>query len=158
MSKFLSDSKKLILSLWQKRRVQFIFALVAIAAAVIWLGFWLFQSKPAGAKYQAVFLANGQVYFGELRGEQGDYVMLSNIYYLQVNQPVQQAAQTAPAKDKKSEDEKVEKNQDIRLVKLGSEIHGPEDVMYISKSQILFYEDLKNDSRIVQAMGQFEKK
>ena len=41
--------------------------------------------KKAGDKvsgYQAVFLTNGQVYFGKLSGAHKDYVTLNDIYYL----------------------------------------------------------------------------
>jgi len=37
-------------------------------------------------------------------------------------------------------------------MKLGGEIHGPENRMMLNKSQILFIEDLKPDSQIVGAI------
>ena len=136
---------------------------VLIVAILAFALFW-FQLLPfntaAAPKYQAVFLSNGQVYFGQLKGGKKDYAMLVNIYYLQqVNTPVQQAAPVQ--KDEKGniiQQPAPAPQPDIRLVKLGSELHGPEDAMYIAKSQILFYENLKADSRVVQAIKAFEKK
>jgi len=131
---------------WQKWLWWIIAVIIILAVVFTFYWFNLLPFNLAGAaKYQAVFLANGQVYFGKLAGEKGDYMKLVNIYYLQVQQAVQPAEKTAPQPD-------------IRLVKLGSELHGPEDIMYVSKSQILFYEDLKDDSRVVQAIKAFEKK
>ena len=41
----------------------------------------------ATSGYQAVFLANGQVYFGKLSGMTASYSTLKDIYYLQVTTP-----------------------------------------------------------------------
>ena len=36
--------------------------------------------------YQAVFLANDQIYFGRLRNISPDYLILSDVYYVKVNE------------------------------------------------------------------------
>jgi len=93
-------------------------------------------------QYQAVFLANGQVYFGKLKHVNGNYVQLSDIYYLQVQQSVQpDAAKTDQNKQPQ-----------VSLAKLGNELHGPEDSMYISRDQVLFWENLKEDGKVTQAI------
>ena len=96
--------------------------------------------------YQAVFLSNGQVYFGKLSRERSQYPVLRDIYYLQVTQPPQliQPDETSPA--------------NINIVKLGQELHGPEDEMRINRDTILFIEDLKPDSRVVQAIEQIKNR
>jgi hypothetical protein len=48
-------------------------------------------AKASG--YQAVFLSNGQVYFGKIENPSSDYVTLKDIYYLQVTQPPLQGSQ-----------------------------------------------------------------
>jgi hypothetical protein len=95
------------------------------------------------SQYQAVFLTNGQVYFGKLKDPDSDYVTLNDIYYLQVGpqQGSSQPGQPAP-------------QQSISLVKLGNELHGPVDEMHISRSQVLFYEDLKSDGQVAKAILQ----
>ena len=92
------------------------------------------------SEYQAVFLTNGQAYFGKITDISGNFLTIKNIYYLQ-------AGQTAQPKDATSTS-----STPLSLVKLGSEIHGPEDQMNIARSQILFYENLKNNSQVVQAI------
>lgn len=115
----------------------------------------LFGGSKSGAvqgattsAYQAVFLTNGQVYFGKLSDATADYVSLTDIYYLQVVQPPLQGQQSpgqqAPAAN----------SPQISLVKLGNELHGPMDKMYINRSQVLFYEDLKPDGQVVKAIIQ----
>lgn len=110
------------------------------------------QAPASGSSgYQAVFLTNGQVYFGKMSNVDGDYPMLTDIYYLQVVQPPLQGQQTpgqaAPAAAAQPQ---------ISLVKLGNELHGPVDEMHIAKSQILFYEDMKADSQVVTAIKAYK--
>lgn len=94
------------------------------------------------SKYQAVFMTNGQVYFGKLAEVNGIYSELTDVYYLQVQQSVQPANN-----DKKSQ---------VSLTKLGSELHGPTDKMHISRDQILFWENLTDDSTVVKAINQYQ--
>ncbi len=103
-------------------------------------------ATPAGASgYQAVFLTNGQVYFGKLVNPNADYLTLNDIYYLQVGP--QQGSGTAVQSTTTAQ-------QQISLVKLGNELHGPVDQMHISRAQVLFYEDLKSDGQVVKAILQ----
>lgn len=97
-----------------------------------------FANDVKKSRYQAVFLTNGQVYFGKIKEQRKDAIKLEDIYYLQVQQDVQ------PAKE--------ESDQQLSLAKLGKELHGPEDVMIISSDQVLFWENLKNDSQVVKAI------
>ena len=98
--------------------------------------------------YQAVFLTNGQVYFGKLSSSNTDYPVLTDIYYLQVVQPPLQGQQSGTSA--------AQSQQSISLVKLGNELHGPVDEMHISKQQILFYEDLKTDGQVVKAIQAYK--
>ena len=86
-------------------------------------------TSPANTSgYQAIFLTNGQVYFGKLTSPDSDYVTLTDIYYLQVGP--QQGSATAPNQPSTTP------QQQISLVKLGNELHGPVDEMHISRPQI----------------------
>lgn len=97
-----------------------------------------------GKQYQAVFLTNGQVYFGKLSKASGNYVTLTDIYYLQVQQTVQPKDSTA------------NNNQQVSLAKLGGELHGPEDVMHINNDQVLFWENLKSDGKVTKAISDYK--
>lgn len=127
---------------------------VGVAAIVVTIAvLWLTSSFRAGApgidasRYQAVFLTNGQVYFGKLRAA-GDYLKLSDVYYLQT-----------PTDDTSSDNPQsgTANQKNAQLTKLGSEIHGPEDSMVISKEQVLFYENLKTDSSLVKSIEQHKQ-
>ena len=128
-----------------------VIVLVLIAVAAVFGG-KLFAGKNlanrAGVSsgYEAVFLTNGQVYFGKLSRSGSDYITLDDIYYLQVGP--QQGSSLAPSQSSTTP------GQQISLVKLGNELHGPVDEMHINRSQVLFYEDLKSDGQVVKAILQ----
>lgn len=108
------------------------------------------ESKTMQAQYQAVFLTNGQVYFGKLSDVNDRYLKLVNIYYLQVT----------PVLQTKTEGEtgtQANQQQQLSLVKLGQELHGPQDSMFVNRDQVLFFEDLKDDGKVVQAIKKYEQ-
>lgn len=99
-------------------------------------------------KYQASFLNGGQVYFGKVTDLNDKHMRLVDIYYLRVNQQVQPAeGEEAAAPDEN----------DISLVKLGCELHGPKDEMLINRDQLVFWENLKEDGQVSQAIAEFKK-
>jgi hypothetical protein len=122
---------------------------IAALAIVGWLASRAFGSLTADAgvknkQYQAVFLTNGQVYFGKVKNVDSSYVKVTDIYYLQVQQQVQPKDNTAA------------QTPQVSLAKLGGELHGPEDVMYVSRSQVLFWENLKDDGKVAKAIKDYK--
>lgn len=104
------------------------------------------NSAIKSKQYQALFLTNGQVYFGKVANIDASYVKLTDIYYLQVQQTVQP----------KDNDNNNANNQQVSLAKLGGELHGPEDVMYVSRQQVLFWENLKGDGKVAKAIADYK--
>lgn len=101
------------------------------------------DSEAAGmsSDYKAVFLTNGQVYFGRLEENRKDqFVTMSEVYYLQV----QETAEGQPATG--------QQGGQTSLVRLGTEMHGPEGTMEVNRDHILFIENLRSDSSVVQAI------
>ena len=83
--------------------------------------------------YQAVFLTNGSTYFGKLQ-QQGDaWFVLTDVFYLSASEG------SAP-----------------QLIKRGSEPQGPREPMIIPQAQVLFIENLRDDSEIVSAIRRFK--
>jgi hypothetical protein len=122
--------------------VALIIALVALYTAMGGSGG---ESKYVDKKkFQAVFLNGGQVYFGKIRTLNASYITIDNIYYLRVNQQVQPNQTTSSTAA-----------QDVSLAKLGCELHGPTDEMVINRSQVLFWENLKDDGQVVTAVNKF---
>lgn len=97
-------------------------------------------------QYQAVFLSSqdGQVYFGKLAIYNSELYVLSDIYYVRVENPIQPS------------DGNATQQANISLAKLGNELHAPEDVMYISRDQVLYWENLKDDGQVVSAITEYK--
>lgn len=134
-----NNSKKMIMAA----------VVVIVILVVAFLAFWGWKQMAGGSssfvkgnQYQALFLTNGQVYFGKLSNVDDKYVKLSDIYYLQVQQTVQPAQQQTNQNN----------NPQVSLAKLGSELHGPEDTMLVNRDQVLFWENIKDDGKVVQAI------
>lgn len=84
--------------------------------------------------YYAVFLDNNQVYFGKLRrfADSAPFISLKDVYYLHNIQ-----------------DDAV---LNVDLIKLGTEIHSPQDEIHINRQRVLFWEKLQDDGPIVTAI------
>ena len=50
----------------------------------------------------------------------------------------------------------TQQSPDVQLVKLGSEIHGPDDAMIINKDQLLFFENLKKDGKVTDSINKYK--
>lgn len=83
--------------------------------------------------YQAVFLTNGSTYFGRLQQQGDEWFVLTDVFYLSVSDD------SAP-----------------QLIKRGSEPQGPREPMIIPRAQVLFIENLRDDSEIVAAIKRFK--
>jgi hypothetical protein len=111
-------------------------AVVVFFAALFFTQWWDFTVPAIGrAQYQAVFLSNGQTYFGRYYDRLGAYAKIEDVYYLQ---QVQGSDPEATA--------------DTRIVRRGAELHEPSSRMLVPKSAILFVEDLTDASPIAQFM------
>ncbi len=121
--------------------------LLGLAGAILWFTGGGALSSVDRGKYQAVFLTNGQVYFGKITGITADVVTLSDIYYLQQQTSVQ---------NQDDKDKQAQAQNQMSLAKLGKELHGPQDRMYIERSQVLFWENLKDaeNSQVVKTIEQ----
>jgi hypothetical protein len=132
-------------------RAGFLSFVLAVAFLVIAVICFLAFTKQNGreeqavdtTKFQAIFLNGGQVYFGKVGELNTKFLQLSNIYYLRVNQQVQPGQQNSA--------------NDVSLVKLGCELHGPEDKMVINREQIIFWENLKGDGQVAKAIDEYVK-
>jgi hypothetical protein len=111
-------------------------ALTVFIAALFFTQWWDFTVPAIGrAQYQAVFLTNGQTYFGRYYDRIGAYAKIEDVYYLQ------DVTGTDP-----------NATQQTRIVRRGHELHDPASRMLIPKSAILFVEDLTDTSPIAQFM------
>jgi hypothetical protein len=106
-----------------------------LVATFLFVRWWDFTLPSLGARYQAVFLANGQTYFGHYLDRLGPYVKIENAFYI-TQAPTAEEGQTPES----------------RIIRRGSELHQPLPFVLIPKSAILFVEDLRQDSQVAGFM------
>lgn len=84
------------------------------------------------ARFQAVALSSGAVYFGHLRAAGDDFYELRDAFFIQETK----AAGRDPSR---------------RVVPLSRELHGPENRMMIPREHVVSIENLRSDSPVTQA-------
>lgn len=127
--------------------VLLVIVVLLVVAVVLDLGFGGVKAEGSYVdknKLQAVFLNSGQVYFGNIKSMNSNYIVLDNIYYLQ----------TA---NNGSTNTTTSSNSNVSLVKLGCELHAPYDQMVINRSQVTFWENLQSSGQVAQAVATFQK-
>jgi hypothetical protein len=85
------------------------------------------------AAYQAVFLTNGATFFGKLQEQGDDWFLLTDVFYVSGSD-----------------------QSGTQIVKRGSEPQGPKEPMIIPRAQVLFIENMRDDSDIVVAIKRFK--
>lgn len=102
-------------------------------------------------RIKAIFLDNGQVYFGKLKAANNQFALLEEPYYLERRTVLQEPVE---------EGEEAETEERISLTALGGEglqIHSPEQAMYIPWDTILYIENLQDDSEVVKLMSESDE-
>lgn len=115
-------------------------ALGVLAAAIL---LWFvtpqhtFFSKSDDS-YYAVFLNNGQVYFGKMRFERRGFVHLTDAYYLKAKNSGENVDSVAAG--------------DLQIVPLGSEFPYSKNEIFLNQEHITLFEILREDSQVLQAI------
>lgn len=143
-SKFVSSDS--FSSSREKKQGLFFLVVGIIILIILVVGLTFVFLKPAinetsSSSWSAVFLTNGRTYFGKIERENAEFMVLDDVYYLQVQQ--------VPATN-----EGEEPQSQLSLMSIADEMHSPENSMRISKAQVLFVEKLKKSSSVVTSIEQ----
>lgn len=142
-------------------RLWFIPTIILPLVVVAAVAYWFYQSanqSPAAFGFSenvfhAVFMSNGQAYFGKISRINDQFATIDEVYYLRKYEtPLQPipSNEEATASDANSPD--------LQIVKLGGEVHGPQNQMTINRQHILFIEELKPDSRVVTTINKSDQR
>jgi len=128
------------------KRLVFLLAIIIVGATIY--GLFFKNSKQSDQStnqraWYAVKLINEEIYYGQINDTTADPVVISNVYY-----------NYDQAKDG---EEEASQAGNLRLVKRGQETHGPVGVMNIVRAQILYMEPLGENSKVLQAILNYEK-
>lgn len=135
---------------------------LAICAIVLGLLGWFAWNEVKNSqtaidttKYQAVFLTDGQAYFGKLEPFTDKAMKLKDVYYLRSGNT---SDSDAAKESSNPQDSGNEQTPGVELIKLGGEVHGPQDELIIMLDQLSFYENLKSDSKVVETIKVHKQK
>lgn len=109
--------------------------------ASFWFGWQWSQSDMRTidkGTYQVISLTNDQIYFGKITSIDDKTVTIENVYYM---------ANTAAQSD-----EQTSASSTSILRPLDKAIYGPKDTLYLRKSQVVSWQNLKNDSQVVKTI------
>ncbi|PIP34191.1 hypothetical protein COX69_04300 [Candidatus Falkowbacteria bacterium CG_4_10_14_0_2_um_filter_48_10] len=121
-------------------------ALIILAAA----GFFYWSGrKPAPVPaaplaWYLVKLTNNEIFYGQIGDLSADPLVVKNVYY--------------NYNDQKGAGADQEPGGNIRLVKKGQETYGPDGTLAIVRGQVLLMEPLREDSKVLKAILDYENK
>ena len=128
-----------------------VFTILIFVSVLIFVSISLWQDGTARntiqllkyrGSYQAVFLTNGQAYFGNITEITNEYILLKDPYSIKVQQ-------------KQTDEEGQAKQSEIKLLSIEDEFYKPEGYMLIKKSEILLIEELKDSSQIIDIIENY---
>lgn len=135
-----------------KYRLPLVVIVALIVAALIGLFVvnLLGQQRINKGEFQAVYMVSGQIYFGKLQNTSGDYLVLKDIYLAQSNNTDQSTKSTDGSTSLQPAS--------TGIIKATEQVYGPEDSMAIRSSQVQFWQNLRSNSKVTQAINTTEKK
>lgn len=135
---------------WSRFRKQILIFVILIFVLVlifVYVNFWqngyiknIAQAIKFRGSYQAVFLSSGQVYFGKITELTNKYIVLNNPYYIQISQTKVTEENPQP---------------EMKLIAIKDEFHKPKDFMLIERSSVIFIEELRDNSQIVEIIENY---
>jgi hypothetical protein len=141
----MASSDTLSVSKSTVRRITYLIGGIVLAVLIVVLAVVVVQrlgpsdalaSQVKSGDYQAVFLTNNEVYFGNLTVPSGSFVYLRHVYRLT------------------SQVGKSGKPLRSTLVKIVNDLHSPEDLMVINRANILYIENLNPSGQASRLMRQ----
>jgi len=132
-------------------RAIFVFAILIFVLVLIFTGVSMWQNGTVKNTiqvfkykdtYQVVFLTSGQAYFGNITEITNEYIVMENPFSIKVQQT-------------QAGEEGQSTGSEIKLLSIEDEFYQPEGYMLIEKSAILFIEELKDSSQIIEIIENY---
>lgn len=131
---------------------------VGLALILAVTQFWLY-----GLRYRRIFssdvwasvtLTNGQSYIGHLEQYGPNTVVLFDAYYLQAVATDAATEETAIATDTTAtNDSSTQTQPNLQLVSIADDLHKPYNYLIINRDQVLYWQQLSDQSPIVQTLA-----
>ncbi len=140
------EAKKKPRKVWYKNISKLVVTPIVAVIAVGFIAAWLWLiphgQRIDGNSYQVVYISTGQAYFGKLQNTGGDYLVIQDPYVIQ---------------DVKQADSKKKATTETTLVKVEDQVYGPDNSMALRADSVLFWQNLRTDSKVTQAIKSKEQ-
>ncbi len=132
-------------------KASFVFTILIFVLIIIFFGIFSWQNGMIRNtvqllkykdSYQAVFLTNGQAYFGNITEITNEYIILEEPYSIKLQQ-------------KQTDGEEETAQSEVKLLSIEDEFYKPVGYMLIKKSQINFIEELQDSSQIIEIIENY---
>ncbi len=118
--------------------------IIVLVAIIVFLVMTIFISPARGDNWYALFLTNGQTYFGQISKQNSDLIVLKDVHYLQMQQ-------VPPL------EEGEEPQSQLSLMSVKDEIHSPEGEVQINRDHVLYVQKLRENSQIISGIKEQAK-
>lgn len=132
-------------------KASFVFTILIFVLLLIFFGIFSWQNGiirntvqllKYKDSYQAIFLTNGQAYFGNITEITNEYIILEEPYSIKLQQ-------------KQTDGEGETAQSEVKLLSIEDEFYKPVGYMLIKKSQINFIEELQDSSQIIEIIENY---
>lgn len=111
------------------------------------------QTASSPKSYVAVYLTNGKVYFGKMENPDTREPVMSDVFFLNAV-----TGSPASTNEKGKEPRVVPAPQtEFQLIRLSDQFQAPVDRLTLTRDHILYWEELSDDSKVVQAIAKYHE-
>ena len=125
---------------------------IVLAVTQFWLYGLRYSRVFSGEVWASVTLANGQSYIGHLEQYGPQTVVLFDAYYLQAVTDTATADTDTDTASADSATEATEPESNLQLISIADDLHKPYNYLIINRDQILYWQQLSQESPIVQTL------
>lgn len=113
--------------------------------------------KDQPLDFVAVYMENGKVYFGKIKDADSDEPKLTDVFLLNVKISEEPKRGSSEPEGKEATVEKPQLQTDFELVRLTDQFQAPTDQLVLTRDKILFWEPLRADSKVVEAIKKYKQ-
>lgn len=117
------------------------------------------SQSPKG--YVAVYLSNGKVYFGKIEHPDSTEPIMTDVFFLNAKTQTPQPVLGDSAKKDSKKDIQARtaalSQTEFQLVRMTDQFQAPVDRLTVSRDHILYWEELADDSKVVQAIAKYHE-
>jgi hypothetical protein len=99
--------------------------------------------------WYAIKLVDGEIIYGRIADLNTEPLEINPVYYNYDQKKIEKDSGVKP---------KVNETIDLRLVRRGSETHGPDGALKVFRAQVVYMENLRPDSKVLGVIEENEKK